>query len=531
MIVMYSVSLLGASSYSIGITPLITELQIYPGESQDYDITISNNTFETMKANLSVGDFEIVGDGKFVFLDAGTYERSAAGWANMDEAQLTVKPVSYLKFKVHVKVPRNVKAGGDYYAMIWVLFNPITPKNGNIKIAKILRFGSILHVTVKGKPAKSKIEIDKIKIMNFDQISTSTQRGLEIDAYVKNSGDTDFKVNGNLLITSPDRKVWGRMSMKMNTTNLVMPTVTRKMYALYDRTLPPGEYTAKVSLKVGNRYLGQKEYNFSIKNSKGTTRPLGVNVQLTPEEIISDARAGSSNMGKFGIYNKEFASIHASLSAVSLNMDENGKYVFGKSNLKTVRVYPPVFSLREDQKRIVPFSYRIPKKPQDAQMVFAIKIDTKVDKSTSKGSTFYIPVLTRIDGMTEYGFKITNVEKMITEESSQATQILRVWMKNIGNVFTHFNVKYDILDPDSHYLNLQTNSLFSEKGLLILPEKERYFDIPLSGYKYEKAGNYQLVFLLTYKKEKDKESQVRMETSFKITEKDIKMLKGKDDLK
>ena len=520
----------GASSYSIGITPLIMELQMYPGETQDYDVTISNNTFETMQANLSVGDFEIVENGKFVFLDAGTYEQSAAEWASLDDEQLTVKPVSYLKFKVHVKVPRTVKVGGDYYAMIWVLFNPIVPKTGNIKIAKILRFGSILHVTIKGRPARSEIKIDKIKIVNFDQMATITQRGLEIDAYVENLGSTSFKVSGNMLITSPDRKVWGRMNLKMDTTNLVMPKVTRKMYALYDRTLPSGEYTAKISIKSATRYLGQKEFKFFVKSSTGTTRPLGINIKLSPEEIISDAREGSSNMGKFEIYNREFTTVNATLSAVSLDMNEEGEYTFGATNLKDVRIYPAAFSLREDQKRIVPFLYRISKNPEKAQMVFAIKIEAAMTKSSSSTSKFYIPVMTRIVGQTKYGFKIARIEKMITTESTQSTQTLRVWVKNTGNVFTKFNMTYDILDPDSNYLNMQAKSA-SKEELTIFPGKERYVDIPLSGYKYKKAGNYRLIFLLTYKGDKNKEEKIRMETSFDITNEDITKLMGKDDLK
>ena len=520
----------GASSYSIGISPLIMELQMYPGETRDYEITISNNTFETMQANLSVGDFEIVGNGKFVFLDAGTYEQSAAEWASLDDEQLTVKPVSYLKFKVHVKVPRTVKVGGDYYAMIWVLFNPIVPKTGNIKIAKILRFGSILHVTIKGRPARSKLKIDEIKIVNFDQVATITQRGLEVDAYVKNLGSTSFKISGNVLITSPDRKVWGRMNLKMDTTNLVMPKVTRKMYALYDRTLPAGEYIAKVSIKSDKHYLGQKEYKFSIKFSTGTTRPLGINIQFSPKEIVSDARSGSSSMGKFEIYNKEFTSINATLSAVSLNMNEKGEYIFGATNLKDVRIYPPAFSLREDQKRIVPFSYKIPKNSENAQMVFAIKIEAGVINSSSNMSNFYIPVMTRINGMTKYGFKITKIEKMITGESTQSTQTLRVWVKNTGNVFTKFNMMYDILDPTSNYLTMQAKSV-SKEELTIFPGKERYVDIPLRGYSYKKAGNYRLIFLLTYKGDKNKEKKIRMETSFDITNEDITKLMRKDDLK
>ncbi len=519
-------------SYRLGLSPLKTDLEMYPGEEKSYEISLMNSTLGNISYQVEVGSFELNENGDYIYLGVDQkYAHSASKWITFDlndTDHVIVKPLESLKFKVHVKIPRNLRIGGDYYAMIWANFVPPNQRPSksatgmSIGIERRFRFGSILHITVKGRYAKSKLQIERVKVINFDQIATATQRGLEIDTFLKNDGDTSFRPTGSLLIVSPDHKVWGKMDMKLNTTDLVMPGLVRKMYAIYDRSLPSGKYIAKISVKSGNRYIGQKEYEFSIKSSTGKAKPLGINIKLSPEEIVSDARSGSSNMGKFEIYNKEFTPITANLSVVSLSMNESGEYVFGNSPLKDVRIYPPSFSLRENQKRIVPFSYKIPK-DSEGQMTFAIKIKSTLGKSKTNESNFYIPVMVRLDNTTKYGFEVTKVEKMITGQSTQATQILRFWVKNTGNVFTNFNIAYDILDPESNYLTSQAQSL-SNKGFTIFPGKERYVDVPLGGYAYKKAGEYKLAFLLIYKVEKNKTEQKKMEIDFKITDKDLQKL-------
>ncbi|GEM_PF-2226204 len=519
-------------SYRLGLSPLRTELEMYPGEEKSFEITLMNSTLGNISYQIEVGSFKLNENGDYIYLSKDQkYPYSASKWVTFDlndVNNVVVRPLESLKFKVHVKVPRNLKNGGDYYAMIWANFVPPNQRPSksatgmSIGIERRFRFGSILHISIKGRYAKSKLKIEGMKVINFDRIATATQRGLEIDVFLKNDGDVSFRPTGSLLIVSPDHKVWGRVDMKLNTTNLVMPGLVRKMYALYDRTLPAGEYIAKISVKSEKRYIGQKEYKFSIKSSKGTTKPLDINIQLSPKEMISDARSGSSNMGKIEIYNKEFAPITAKFSAVSLDMNENGKYVFGTSSLKDVRIYPPSFSLRENQKRVVPFSYRIPKNSK-GQLVFAIKIKTTLGKSKTNESNFYIPVMIRLEGTTKYGFEITKVKKIISGQSTQATQILRIWVKNTGNVFTNFNIAYDILDPESNYLTSQAQYL-SNKGFAIFPGKERYVDISLRGYAFKKAGEYRLPFVFLYKVEKNKTKQRKMEVKFEITDKDLRKL-------
>ena len=526
-----------AVTYNLGLSPLKAELEMYPGETKEYDLNLMNGTLGDIDYQLEIGSFKLDEDGKYIYLKKDDeYGFSAAKWAEfeLNTDHVVVGALDQKKIKVKVTVPRTLKYGGDYYAMLWANFVPkqqnasSSATGGTISIERRFRFGSILHITIKGRPTKSKLEIENVKVINFDKIATATQRGLELDVLVKNTGNTSYRPSGDFLIVSPDHKVWGRGKLSMKQTDLVMPELIRKMYAPYDRSLPTGEYIAKVSVKSGKRYIGQKEYKFSIKASTATARLLGVNFRVSPTQIVSDAKVGYTEMNKVEIYNREFTTVVASLSAVSISMKENGEFLFGTSTLKDVRIYPPTFSLREDQKRVVPFSVRIPKNVK-GQFSFAVKVDVSLKESNSNRTASYVPVMMRLDGTTKYGFEITKTKKIITAHSTEtkkSTQVLRMWVKNTGNTFTNFNLTYDLIDPEGNYLTSQAKHL-SQVGFLIFPNSERYVDIPLEGYSFKKAGIYRIPFLLLYKADKNKEKQVKMEVKFELTEKEIqKMVEG-----
>jgi VCBS repeat-containing protein len=526
-----------AASYNLGLSPLKSELIMYPGETQEYDLRLMNGTLSDVDYQLEIGSFKLDEDGKYIYLKKeDKYAFSAAKWAEfeLNTDHIVVSALDQEKIKVKVTVPRNLKHGGDYYAMLWANF---VPKDQNkskeasgaaISIERRFRFGSILHITVKGRPARSKLEIEKISMINFDEMATSTKRGIELNVFVKNTGDLSYRPTGDFMITSSDRKVWGRGKLEMSQTDLVMPSTVRKMYAIYDRTLPSGEYIAKISVKSGKRYIGQKEYKFSIKVSTSTAKLLGVNFKVQPPQIIIDAKAGYTQMNKIEVYNREFTTINVKLSSVPISMKEDGSFVYGTTTLKDVKIYPPKFSLREDQKRVIPFSLRIPKEKK-GELVFAVKVDSSLKDSSENESTLYVPVLMRLIGSTHYDFKVKKVEKIFTfpaTTTQKATTVVRIWIKNTGNTFTNFNLTYDLVDPEGNYLTSQAKQI-SNRGFLILPNSERYVDIPLSDYKFKNAGMYSIPFILAYKGDKNKEERVKMKVNFEITEKEIqKMVEG-----
>ncbi len=524
-VTLFFVSAYFAATYNLGLSPLKAELVMYPGETREYDLRLVNNTLADVDYQLEIGSFKLDENGKYVYLDRNDdYAYSAAKWASyeLNTDHILVKAMEQKKVKIKVTIPRTLKKGGDYYAMIWANFIPSRQGNtkkasgASISIERRFRFGSILHIEVKGRPTVSKLKIEKISMINFDEISTSTERGIELDVFVKNTGDTSYRPSGDFVIVSPDRKVWGRGKLEMNQTDLVMPSLTRKMFARYDRTLPTGNYTAKVSVKSGNRYLGQKEFHFFVKASTSNAKLSGVNFKVVPQQLIDDTRAGYTYMGKMEIYNREFSTVDVELSTVEMSLDEKGVFSYGDTT-HDVRIYPPHFSLRENQKRVIPFSLRIPKDAEGA-VLFAIKVKTSLENSPENSSIFHFPVMIRLDGTTKYGFKVVKTERISISSSKTSNDVLRVWFKNTGNVFTNFNVFYDVVDPNGNYLTPQARRL-SERGFLIFPNSERYVDIPLD-YKFKEAGRYSVPFLLVYKADKNKDKKIEMKVYFEVTEKE-----------
>jgi hypothetical protein len=518
-------TLLFAVTYNLGLSPLKTEIEMYPGDVQTFELNLVNGTLADVNYQLDIGTFTLDQSGVYVYLTKElTYAFSAANWIKFPngETNVNVRALQSVKVQVNVEVPRSVKYGGDYYAMIWANFIPkentqsVDSTGTGISIERRFRFGSILHVTVKGRPANSKLVLDEVTVINLDKIATETQRGLKISAIVQNLGDTSFRPTGDYLIVSSDNKVWGRGDLTMDHTDLVMPRISRELYSFYDRSLPSGEYTVKINIKSGNRFLGHKEETFSISESTSISRPLDVNVLLSPSEITGDAKAGTNQMGKFELSNREFKTISATVDAVSLEMDENGYWLFG-STVEDVKLYPDTFQLREDQKRVIPFSYKVPQEATGLY-AFALRIMTSIEDSKSI-SVFYIPVMMRITGTTKYGFEITNVEKVMPSTPTQKA-LLRVWIRNTGNTFTNFNIVYDVVDPQMNYLTVQAQYL-SDKGFNILPNVDRYVDIPIGNYKMTKTGEYHVPLMITYKGDKGATQQIKTEVTFEITQEDL----------
>lgn len=513
-------------TYNLGLSPLKTEAEMYPGDIQTFELNLVNGTLADINYQLDIGTFTLDKSGAYVYLTKdSTYTFSCANWIKFpnNQTSINVRALQTEKIQVSIEVPRSVKYGGDYYAMIWANFVPkdtLTSAEATgtgISIERRFRFGSIVHITVKGRPANSKLTLDRIEILNLDEIATSTQRGLRISAIVKNSGDTSFRPAGDYLIVSSDNKVWGRGDLTMDHTDLVMPNIEREIYALYDRSLPVGEYTVKINIKSGNKFLNHKEQNFSIVESASTSKPLEVNVLLSPSDITGDVKAGTNQMGKFELSNREFSTISATIDAVTLGMDENGYWVFGSDDIEDIKFYPDVFNLREDQKRVIPFSYKI---PQEATGLYAFAAKVRVSIENSPNiSIFYIPVMMRISGTTKYGFEITNTEKIMPSTPTDKA-FLRVWIKNTGNTFTNFNIIYDIVDSQMNYLTLQAQYL-SENGFTIFPSVERYVDIPIGNYKINKTGVYHVPMIITYKGDKNSNQQIKTEVAFEITQDDL----------
>jgi hypothetical protein len=519
-------TLLFAVTYNLGLSPLKTEIEMYPGDVQTFELNLVNGTLADVNYQLDIGTFTLDESGVYVYLTKeSTYAFSAANWIKFPngETNVNVRALQSVKVQVSVEVPRSVKYGGDYYAMIWANFipkeNTSTTSNASgagISIERRFRFGSILHITVKGRPANSKLVLDEVTVINLDKIATETQRGLKISAIVQNTGDTSFRPTGDYLIVSSDNRAWARGDLMMDHSDLVMPGIIREMYSFYDRSLPSGEYTVKINVKSGNRFLGHKEQTFSISESTSISKSLDVNVLLSPSEITGDVKAGTNQMGKFELSNREFKTISATVDAVSLGMDENGYWIFG-SVVEDVKFYPDTFQLREDQKRVIPFSYKV---PQDATglYAFALRIENSIEDSKNI-SIFYIPVMMRIIGTTKYGFEITNVEKIMPSTPTEKA-FLRVWIKNTGNTFTTFNVVYDVIDPQMNYLTVQAQNL-SENGFVIFPSTDRYVDIPIGNYRITKTGEYRVPIMILYKGDKGANQQIKTEVTFEITQEDL----------
>ena len=110
-----------ASTKGITVSPAFTEVILKKGESKVAEVTIQNNTKETVTFELFPLDFRQGGDfGEISFLgqDSESYSYSLASFLSLETSQVTVEPSGSEQIKVTVEDRESLSPGGHYAAVV-----------------------------------------------------------------------------------------------------------------------------------------------------------------------------------------------------------------------------------------------------------------------------------------------------------------------------------------------------------------------------------------------------------------------------
>lgn len=110
-----------ASTKGITVSPAFTEVILKKGESKVTEVTIQNNTKDTVTFELFPLDFRQGGDfGEISFLgqDAESYSYSLASFLSLEANQVTVEPGQSEQITVTVEDRESLSPGGHYAAVV-----------------------------------------------------------------------------------------------------------------------------------------------------------------------------------------------------------------------------------------------------------------------------------------------------------------------------------------------------------------------------------------------------------------------------
>lgn len=238
----------------ISVSPAHFHLNLKPGQSKVYAITVKNNTDKHQKFQVKSHDFNMNGKGKSAFLQAGTGEYSLSKWMNISPTFFEMRPGEKREVSFTVSIPDTPEGNRAAWSIIMIeQAEPRTelepPKKNDETVALGVVPTFAFGVFIYQNPPTVKTE--NVEITNFKMESAKNQNTMFIEA--QNNGDGIAYCKAYVDLTNNANGAQVRLPVKNFT---IVPGLTRD-FVFKLPGLVPGEYTAVGVLD----YEGSDEIN------------------------------------------------------------------------------------------------------------------------------------------------------------------------------------------------------------------------------------------------------------------------------
>ncbi len=238
------------STKGISVSPAHFNLNLNPGDTKTYKITVNNSSNYKKQFQVNVYDFNMNGRGKSNFLPAGEGKYSLAKWLNISPTFIDVKPRERKEVAFTITVPTTDSGFKSAWSIIMLeeqkprLKINDAKKNGNtiaLGIVPTFAFG----VFVYQNPPN--VLTNKIEITNFTFNNTNTDKTIYIEA--QNQGDGIAYCTSYIDLTNLDTGRQTRLKVKRFT---IMPDLIRDFIFELPSKMPLGKYLAVGVLDYGS---------------------------------------------------------------------------------------------------------------------------------------------------------------------------------------------------------------------------------------------------------------------------------------
>ncbi len=347
------------------IQPSVVDLRVLRGGTKVFSLELSNLRSEKeIRARIYTQDVRMKEDGSIEFLPSGTTKRSCAQWIELKPLKLEIKPDSSKKIIGKIIPPASVSAGGYYAAIICeLLTEDERVKKEGVKIT--WRIASLIKLTVTGGRLEKNVEIEDLRLAFPEE---TKEKGMVFVASLENKGNIHVKAEGNLVIRTPDRKRKGQVNFDMG-TGTILPETKREFKAVYNYSLPAGDYVAEARFRYKGYHPAKKEMPFSIKVGKAKgSKEQGI-IFLPSLSIKPDFLKLKSPGGGFRVKGIEVFNQHESPLQIEITVEPEKDF-----NLGWIKLEPKEFSLKSAQRKKIRIELKLPEDTKEgkykAKMVF-----------------------------------------------------------------------------------------------------------------------------------------------------------------
>ncbi|MFK5891327.1 MAG: DUF916 domain-containing protein [Flavobacteriaceae bacterium] len=238
------------STKGISVSPAHFNLNLNPGDTKTYKITVNNSSNYKKQFQVNVYDFNMNGRGKSNFLPAGEGKYSLAKWLNISPTFIEIKPRERKQVAFTITVPTSDSGFKSAWSIIMLeeqkprLKINDASRNGNtiaLGIVPTFAFGIFVYQNPPN------VLTNKIEITNFTFKNTITDKTIYIEA--QNQGDGIAYCTSYIDLTNLDTGRQTRLKVKRFT---IMPDLIRDFVFELPSKMPMGKYLAVGVLDYGS---------------------------------------------------------------------------------------------------------------------------------------------------------------------------------------------------------------------------------------------------------------------------------------
>lgn len=344
----------GPCTYALGVEPLIINLNLMPGDSQEFSITLNSSGLpEIAQLNL----YEPVQnlDGSMAYQKTDSTGLGFSGdWLELNETRVTVDPSQRSVVTGTVNVPFNAR--GSHTAVVMV--EPETPETQKGITFKV-RYAVYVNVNVESFGVREEAKVTELTLNNDEEDQPT------LEFRLKNPSLLRYKASAETTIRDERNRLVERVEMRTpsawqgNTTSTtIMPGAEVMFTGKPTKTLFPGKYNLRLFIQYGDSQLVQNqtieigEEDFAANNQQATY------LSVEPEVVNVQVRSGGSSSKVVQISNNSPEVLEVKVTARDVER-EYANSVFANAEIKLRS--NPAFTLQpRSQERLV-FTLKAPR--------------------------------------------------------------------------------------------------------------------------------------------------------------------------
>lgn len=460
---------------SIGVKPMVIDLELSPNSKGDFKIEVFSTTKEEASVHVSIFDTIQKEDGSLEFVEVGKNPFSCAKWIKLDKTDFIVSGEDTVYVNGEIFVPRT--ASGMRIATLMI--EPGYEKKPTGITVKI-RYAVVLRLKIKGKPVIEKARLENFGIKQLDD-GTPT-----LEVLLFNNSEIDYFVKGKIIVQDSSGKILNNLNLttdslerkKIDMGKKAPKSIDEEGQKLYpgskvvfwsriDKFLPEGEYNAIVNIKYGKKTLTKKgKFVISKEMVEHFKENKLTSFEIQPEKVEIKIARGGKRISNFKIINHSSRTLNLKIYLNDISFNKNGEKIL-KEKGTTSYSLADYFSLEKEDYSIEPgkvqtiqYMLNIPTSAPPGGRYGTLVIENLADKSQKK--YFGLVVLTQDKIQT--GIDLRNVS-ILNEDNDK--QIISLELKNISPI--HLTPSGKITLKDSNQIRIASIELKFD-GDFLLPE-------------------------------------------------------------